>query len=153
MTGSPTENKSEEDSSSSEESSGSNWTAPPVKAPSTQSTTGVAILLGGITKPPVKMPSVPNPYINTRVGISKFVVPKASIPHRSPTQRAWTRTTPALSTTPVITKDKGAASREINGGDRNHIVREKSGRIYNARHRSRQRQGPTSRDTSSHSVT
>ena len=123
VTGSPTETKSEEDSSSSEESSCSDGTAPPVKAPPTTSTKGVALPLGDITKPPVKTPSVPNPYVITRVGISKFVVPKASIPHRPPTQRVWASTTPTLRTPLVTAKDKGAASLVINGGDDNHIVR------------------------------
>ena len=83
------------------------------------------------TKPPVKMPSVPNPYLKTRVGIGKFVVPKASIPHRPPTQRVWAMTTPTQRTPHVIMKDKGVASLVMNGGDDSQIIREKSGRIYN----------------------
>ena len=116
VTGSPTETKSEEDFSYSEEYSCSDGTAPPVKAPPTTSTKGGALPLGNITKPPVKIPSVPNPYATTRVGISKFVVPKESILHRPPTQRVWARTTPTLRTPLVTAKDKGAASLVINGG-------------------------------------
>ena len=131
VAGSPTDTRSAEDPSSSEESSCGEWTTPPVKAPSTTSTKGGALPLRDITKPPVKMPSVPKPYIKTRLGISKFVVPKASILHRPPTQRAWAMTTPNQRTPHVIMKDKGAASLVINRGDDSHIVREKSGIIYN----------------------
>ena len=102
-----------------------------MKALSTTITKGGALPLGDITKPQVKIPSVPNPYVKTWVGMSKFVVPKSSIPHCPPTQHAWAMTTPTQKTPHVITKDKGAESLEINGGDDSHIVREKSGRIYN----------------------
>ena len=130
-TGSPTDTRSEEDSSSSEESSCSEETTPPTKALSTTSTKERAPLLGDITKPPVKMINVPNPYLKTRAGIGKFVVPKASILHRPPTQRVWAMTTPSQRTPPVIMRYKGAASLAINKGGDSHIVREKSGRIYN----------------------
>ena len=78
-----------------------------MKAPPTTSTKGGALPLGDITKPPVKMPNVPNPYFKNRAGIGKFVVPKASIPHRPPTQNVKTMTTPSQRKPPVIRRDKG----------------------------------------------
>ena len=92
---------------------------------------GGAPLLGDITKPPMKMPSVPNPYLKNKAGIGKFVVPKASIPQRPPTQSLWTMTTPSQKKPPVIRRDTGGDSLAINKGDSAHIVREKSGMIYN----------------------
>ena len=86
------------------------------------------------------MPSVPNPYLKTAVGIGKFVVPRASIPHRPPTQRVWEMTTPSHRKPPVIMRDTGAASLAINKGGDSHIVREKSGKIYNPA--SKTMQGP-----------
>ena len=72
---------------------------------------GGAPPLGVITKPPVKMPSVPNTYLKNRAGIGKFVVPKASIWHRPPTQSLQTMTTPSQSKAPVIKRDTGGEAR------------------------------------------
>ena len=86
VTGSPSNASSEEESSSSEESSFSKDTTPPtlvLVVPGKKE--GIAIL-GGITKLPVKMPNVPNPYLKKRVGIVKFVVPKSTVSPRKPTQ-------------------------------------------------------------------
>ena len=92
---------------------------------------GGAPPLGDITKPPVKMKNVPNPYLKNRAGIGKFVVSKASIPHRPPTQNLRTMTTPSQRKPSVISRDTGEGSLATNKGDDGHIVREKSGKIYN----------------------
>ena len=119
-----------------------------------------SLTLRDVTKQPVKMPSVPNPYVKTRVGISKFVVPRASIPHRPPTQRVWAMTTPTQRTPHVPIKDKGAASLVINGGDDSNIVIIGRGepttppqKRCKACYRSRKWRRQTSKDTGSHHVT
>ena len=110
VTGSPTDTRSAEDSSSSEESLCSEETMPPTKALAITGMKGGAPPLGDITKPPVKMPNVPNPYLKNRSGIGKFVVPKASILHRPPTQKVRTMTTPSQRKPPIIRRDTGGKS-------------------------------------------
>ena len=91
---------------------------------------GVATL-GGISKPPVKMPNVPNPYLKKRVGVGKFVVPKSTIPPLRPAQGLQTAGIPSQKKPPTANKSTGEAGLSTKKDKNCHITRKKLGKIYN----------------------